>query len=48
MGQLLRAANWSGPVVVEVRAQVFNKPGYDPVAAAKQCHAALASAFGGK
>lgn len=39
---LLRKANWSGPVVVEVSAMVFNKPGYDPTAAAKKCFAALA------
>lgn len=43
---LLGKAGWSGPVVVEVSAQVFNKPGYDPVAAAKKCFAALAPKFG--
>ena len=42
---LLRKANWSGPVVVEVSAMVFNKPGYNPVAAAKKCFAALAQKF---
>ena len=41
----LRKAKYRGPVVVEVSAQVFNKPGYDPVAAAKFCHAKLAPAF---
>ena len=41
----LKAANWSGSVCVEVSGQVFGKPGYDPVAAAKKCHAALAPAF---
>ncbi|HEY6169912.1 MAG TPA: sugar phosphate isomerase/epimerase [Verrucomicrobiae bacterium] len=43
---LLNQHGWSGPVVVEVSAQVFNKPGYDPVAAAKKCYAALAPKFG--
>ena len=42
---LLRRTNWSGPVVVEVSAMVFNKPGYNPVAAAKKCFAALAQKF---
>ena len=41
----LRKAKYAGPVVVEVSAQVFNKPGYEPVAAAKQCYAKLAPAF---
>lgn len=41
----LKAANWSGSVCVEVSGQVFGKPGYDPVAAAKKCYAALAPAF---
>lgn len=39
--KLLRARGYRGPVVVEVSGQVFNKPGYDPVAAAKKCYAAL-------
>lgn len=42
---LLKTVNWSGPVVVEVSAMVFNKPGYDPVAAAKKCFAALSPKF---
>ena len=41
----LKAANWSGSVCVEVSGQVFSQPGYDPIAAAKKCHAALAPAF---
>lgn len=41
----LKAANWSGSVCVEVSGQVSGKPGYDPVAAARQCYAALAPAF---
>jgi inosose dehydratase len=42
---LLRKFRWSGPVVVEVSAMVFNRPGYDPKMAASQCHAALAPNF---
>jgi len=41
----LKAANWSGSVCVEVSGQVFSKPGYDPVAAAKKSFTALAPAF---
>lgn len=43
---LLKQYGWSGPVVVEASSMVFNKPGYDPVVAAKQCYAALAPKFG--
>jgi sugar phosphate isomerase/epimerase len=42
---LLRKYRWSGPVVMEVSAMVFNQPGYDPVAAARKCFAALAPKF---
>lgn len=41
----LKRLGYQGPVVVEVSGQVFNKPGYDPVAAAKKCHAVLAGAM---
>ena len=41
----LKASNWAGSVCVEVSGQVFGKPGYDPIAAAKKCYAALAPAF---
>jgi inosose dehydratase len=44
--KLLRERNYRGPVVVEVSAQVFNKPGYDPIAAAKKSYAALTKALG--
>ena len=43
--KLLRQLGYSGPVVVEVSGQVFNKPGYDPIAAAKKCYATLSAAL---
>jgi sugar phosphate isomerase/epimerase len=42
---LLRKFGYTGPVCVEVSGQVFNKPGYDPVAAAKSSYAALSEAM---
>ena len=44
--KVLRAAKYPGGVVVEVSSQIFNKPGYDPVATAKQCWKNLAPALG--
>lgn len=38
---LLRKHRYTGPVCVEVSGQVFGQPGYDPVDAARRCHAAL-------
>jgi len=43
--KLLQQHGYAGPIVVEVSAQVFNQPGYDPVAAAKKCQASLAAAL---
>lgn len=43
--KLLRAHGYRGPVVVEVSAQVFGKPGYNPLIAAEQCYEKLRPAF---
>ncbi len=42
---LLRKFRYTGPVCVEVSGQIFNKPGYDPVAAAKSSFSALSEAL---
>jgi inosose dehydratase len=43
--QLLAATKYRGDVVVEVSGQVFGKPGYDPLAAARKCYNHLAAAM---
>jgi inosose dehydratase len=43
--KLLKERAYRGPVVVEVSAQVFNQPGYDPIAAAKKSYATLSAAI---
>jgi sugar phosphate isomerase/epimerase len=42
---LLRQHSYAGPVCVEVSGQVFNKPNYDPIAAAKECYKFLSDAM---
>lgn len=42
---LVKTAGYRGPVVVEVSGLIFNQKGYDPIAAAKKCYAALAPYF---
>jgi inosose dehydratase len=46
--KLLKQLGYNGPVVVEVSGQIFNKPGYDPIAAAKKCFAVLSAALAAK
>jgi inosose dehydratase len=43
--RLLAASNYRGDVVVEVSGQVFGKPGYNPLAAARKCYNHLAPAM---
>jgi sugar phosphate isomerase/epimerase len=43
--RLLVASKYRGDVVVEVSGQVFGKPGYDPLAAARKCYNHLAAAM---
>ena len=42
--RLLKSSRYSGPVVVEVSAQLSFKPDYDPIAAAKKCWPVLRDA----
>lgn len=44
--KLLSAAKFTAPVVVEVSGMLSNKPGYDPITAAKTCYTNLSKAFG--
>jgi len=40
------AAGYAGDDCCEVSGQVWQQPGYDPLAAARTCHAHLAAMFG--
>lgn len=42
--RLLKTSRYTGPVVVEVSGQIFSKPDYDPIAAAKKCWPVLRDA----
>lgn len=42
---LLKQHGYKGPVCVEVSGQVFSAPNYEPIAAARQCHAVLTKAM---
>ncbi len=42
--RLLKSSRYSGPVVVEVSAQLSSKPDYDPIAAARKCWPGLRDA----
>lgn len=39
--RLLRELNYTGPIVVEVSAQIHRQPGYEPIATAEKCFAFL-------
>jgi len=41
----LRTFGYHGPLVVEVSSQIFNRPGYDPIATAEKCYAVLTRAL---
>lgn len=43
--RLLAQVGYAGDIIVEVSGQIFSKPGYDGVAAAKKCYAALSPAM---
>ena len=42
--RLMKSSRYTGPVVVEVSAQLSSKPDYDPIAAAKKCWPVLRDA----
>ena len=42
--RLMKSSRYTGPVVVEVSGQLFSKPDYDPIAAAKKCWPVLRDA----
>ena len=41
----MEAAGWTGHITVEISGQIWNRPDYDPIAAAAESYAALDSAF---
>ena len=43
--RLLDELNYTGPLIVEVSSQIFNRPGYEPVKTAEQAHAFLSRAL---
>jgi inosose dehydratase len=43
--KILDRIGFAGPVVVEVSAQLFNRPGYDPIVAATRSYRVLADAL---
>lgn len=43
--RLLADGGYRGPLVVEVSGRISGKPGYDPVAVAQQCYAAMSEAL---
>ncbi|MEJ1974089.1 MAG: sugar phosphate isomerase/epimerase [Lacunisphaera sp.] len=43
--RLMGASGYRGPVVTEVSSMVSRRPGYDPIAVARQCHDFLARAL---
>ena len=42
---LIAGAGYHGDVIVEVSSQVSNKPGYEPLTAARKCYNHLSAAF---
>jgi sugar phosphate isomerase/epimerase len=44
-GRQVKQSPYRGDIVVEVSGQVFSQPGYDPLAAARQCYEHLAPAL---
>jgi inosose dehydratase len=45
--KLIAQSTYRGDIIVEVSSHVFNRPGYEPLAAARNCYAHLAAAASG-